>query len=246
MKEYSNDNILLKLKEAVAKRKDRSKGQKVRGPLGNSLLYISYTWGPESNVICIKRIPPGASIERMSWKVRTRGNWKCIWIGKSKLLQTWNVQGCKYICYKLCNLLCKKPKKRRTPLLEMDVLFYPFEKVSMDVSYPYTNTSRGNIYIVSFVDCQMNWVEVYAVRDKTDQTMAKLVVKEMFLREEAVAVLVTNYVEELVNKENKIFGISIILLPRHILPKLMPMIGPIHPTPPLEQDMTQGQFLSGV
>ncbi len=34
----------------------------------------------------------------------------------------------------------------------MDVPAYPFEKVSLDISGPYGETLRGNVYIVSFVD----------------------------------------------------------------------------------------------
>ena len=42
------------------------------------------------------------------------------------------------------------------PLEKTDVPFYPFEKISLDVSGPYGESSQGNKYIVSFVDWLTN------------------------------------------------------------------------------------------
>lgn len=52
------------------------------------------------------------------------------------------------------------------PLEGADILSFPFEKVSMDVSGLYGETSKGNIYIVSFVDWLTSWPEAYAVLNK--------------------------------------------------------------------------------
>lgn len=57
---------------------------------------------------------------------------------------------------------------------------------------PYHVTSRGNIYIVSFVDWLTNWVEAYAVKDKTAQTVTQLILNEIFPRVGAIAELVTD------------------------------------------------------
>ena len=51
------------------------------------------------------------------------------------------------------------------PLEEMDVPAYPFEKVRLDISGPYGETMRENVYIVSFVDWLTNWPEAYAIAD---------------------------------------------------------------------------------
>lgn len=51
---------------------------------------------------------------------------------------------------------------------------------------------RGNNYIMSFVDWLTKWVDVYVVMDKTAQTMARLIVNEIFPSVAAVAELVTN------------------------------------------------------
>ena len=68
------------------------------------------------------------------------------------------------------------------PLEEMDVPAYPFEKVSLDISGPYGETLRRNVYIVSFVDWLTNWPEAYAVTDKKAQTVPSLILTEIFPR----------------------------------------------------------------
>lgn len=46
------------------------------------------------------------------------------------------------------------------PLEERDVPSFPF---SMDVSEPYVETPRSNVYIVSFVEWLTNWLEAFDV-----------------------------------------------------------------------------------
>ena len=67
----------------------------------------------------------------------------------------------------------RRKKNEGVPLMEMEVLSYYFEKISMDVSGPCTKMPRGNVYIVSFVDWLTNWVKAYAVMNKTAQTTAQ-------------------------------------------------------------------------
>ena len=62
----------------------------------------------------------------------------------------------------------------------MDVPAYPFEKVSLDISGPYGETLRGNVYIVCFVDWLTNWPDAYAVADKKAQTVASLILTDNF------------------------------------------------------------------
>ncbi len=77
---------------------------------------------------------------------------------------------------------------------------YPFEKVSLDISGPYGETRRGNVYIVSFVDWQANWPEAYAVADKKAQTEASLILTEIFLHFGAPLEIVTDNGAENVNE----------------------------------------------
>ena len=62
----------------------------------------------------------------------------------------------------------------------MDIPAYPFEKVSLDISGPYGETLQGNVYIVSFVDWLTNWPEAYTIADKKAQTVASLILTEIF------------------------------------------------------------------
>ena len=80
------------------------------------------------------------------------------------------------------------------PLEEMDVPAYPFEKVSLDISGPYGETLQGNVYIVSFVDWLTNWP------DKKPQTVASLILTEIFLRYGAPLEIVTDNGAENVNE----------------------------------------------
>lgn len=73
----------------------------------------------------------------------------------------------KYVSAYVTSCVTRSAKNEEASLMEMDAPFYSFEKVSMDVSAPYPEMSRGNIYIVGFVDWLTNLVEAYVVKDKT-------------------------------------------------------------------------------
>ena len=94
----------------------------------------------------------------------------------------------------------RSSKWNASPLLETDIPSYPFQKISMDVSGPYGETSQGNLYIVSFVDWLSNWPEAFAVADKRAQTIADLILTEIFPRYGAPLELVTDNGTENVNE----------------------------------------------
>ena len=73
-----------------------------------------------------------------------------------------------------------------------DIPSYPFEKCSMDVSGPYNITKKGNKYIVSMVDWLTNWVEAFPVQRKDAQTIAEILMNEIFPRHGAPRVFVTD------------------------------------------------------
>lgn len=52
----------------------------------------------------------------------------------------------------------------------------------MDILGPYKETIHGNLYIVNFVDWLTTCVDVFAIPDKRAQTIADLILTEMFLR----------------------------------------------------------------
>ena len=64
---------------------------------------------------------------------------------------------------------------------ETDILPYPFAiKVSLALYGPYPKTLSGNKYIVSFVNRFSGWSKAFAVPDKTADTIAHLLIEEIF------------------------------------------------------------------
>lgn len=99
-------------------------------------------------------------------------------------------------------VICQAESKENetAPLEETDIPEYPFQKISMDISSPYGETSRGNLYIVSFVDWLTNWSDPYVIADKRAQTVAELILTEIFPRYGAPVQLVTDNGPENMNK----------------------------------------------
>ena len=71
-------------------------------------------------------------------------------------------------------------QKIRQPLQETDIPQYPVAKLSLDLSGPYPTTMSGNKYIIAFVDLYSGWPEAFAVPDKTDETVADLIIDQVF------------------------------------------------------------------
>ena len=73
-------------------------------------------------------------------------------------------------------------QKIRQPLQETDIPPYPMAKLSLDLSGPYPTTMSGNKYIIAFVDWYSGWPEAFAVLDKTGETVADLIIDQVFPR----------------------------------------------------------------
>ena len=73
-------------------------------------------------------------------------------------------------------------KKQRPPLQEMEQPPYPFAKLSMDISGPYPTSLSGNRYILSVVDHYTGWPEAFAIPDTSAQSVAHILVDEVFPR----------------------------------------------------------------
>ena len=86
------------------------------------------------------------------------------------------------------------------PLLQKpDLPPYPFTKLSLDLSGPYPKTLSGNKYIIAFVDWYSGWPEAFAVPDKTADTVAHLLLNEIFPRFGCMLELVSDNGSENVN-----------------------------------------------
>ena len=55
-------------------------------------------------------------------------------------------------------------------------------KFSFDLSGPYPQSMSGNKYIIAFVDWFSRWLEVFAVPDKTADTVTNLLIEEIYPR----------------------------------------------------------------
>ena len=91
-------------------------------------------------------------------------------------------------------------QKIRQPLQETDIPPYPMAKLSLDLSGPYPKTMSGNKYIIAFVDWVSGWPEAFAVPDKTADTVAHLLIEEIFPRFGCPLQIVTDNGSENVNK----------------------------------------------
>ena len=87
------------------------------------------------------------------------------------------------------------------PLLQKaDIPLYAFAKLSLDLSGPYPKTLSGNKYIIAFVDWYSGWPEAFAVADKTADTVAHLILEEIYPRFGCPLELVTDNGSENVNR----------------------------------------------
>jgi hypothetical protein len=91
-------------------------------------------------------------------------------------------------------------RKIRQPLQETDIPPYPMAKLSLDVSGPYPTSLSGNKYIIAFVDWFSGWPEAFAVPDKSADTVAHLLLNEIFPRFGCPLQIVTDNGTENVNK----------------------------------------------
>lgn len=73
-------------------------------------------------------------------------------------------------------------RAQKAPLSETDAPPYPFAKVSMDISGPYPTSLSGNKYILSVVDHYSGWPEAFALPDKSAESVAHVVIDEVFPR----------------------------------------------------------------
>ena len=81
-------------------------------------------------------------------------------------------------------LKCQQHKAKPSPQVPLKsiVVSRPFEKLGIDVVGPFTETQRGNKYIVVMTDYCTRWVEAFATQSHTAKVIAELLVLEMLPR----------------------------------------------------------------
>ena len=96
---------------------------------------------------------------------------------------------CEYI--QNCIICQTRTMQKITPPVQMtDTPPYPWAKADLDVSGPFPKSLSGNKYIVSFVDWYSGWPEAFAVPDKSADTIANLIIEEIYPRHGSVLELV--------------------------------------------------------
>ena len=80
---------------------------------------------------------------------------------------------------------------------------YPMAKLSLDLSGPYPSILSGNKYIIAFVDWFSGWAEACAVPDKTAETVAQLIIEEIYPRHGCALQIVSDSETENVNRTVK-------------------------------------------
>ena len=73
-------------------------------------------------------------------------------------------------------------QKIRPPWQETDIPPYPMATLSLDLSDPYPTSLSGNKYIIAFVDWYSVWPEAFAVSDITADTVADLIIEQIYPR----------------------------------------------------------------
>ena len=73
-------------------------------------------------------------------------------------------------------------KLPRSGLLQPIIAGAPFERLSIDLTGPHCKSDRGNIWIMTCADPFTKWVEAFPLRNKEAETVAKVLVEQVFTR----------------------------------------------------------------
>jgi len=73
-------------------------------------------------------------------------------------------------------------KLPQTAPLQPIVAGAPFERLSIDLTGPHTRSRRGHIYILTCIDPFTKWAEAFPIRNKEAETVAKVLVEQVFCR----------------------------------------------------------------
>jgi len=70
----------------------------------------------------------------------------------------------------------------RTAPLQPIIAGAPFERLSIDLTGPHARSKRGHVYILTCIDPFTKWVEAFPLRNKEAETVAKVLVEQIFCR----------------------------------------------------------------
>ena len=107
------------------------------------------------------------------------------------------VQSCGYCRSRLM-------RRPRMPMHNMPVPTYPFEMIAIDTSGPFPESESGNRYAISIIDHFSSWPEVYPARDKSAETVAKIILEKIIPRHSCPRVILSDNGTEYVNAINEL------------------------------------------
>ncbi|KAJ4441307.1 hypothetical protein ANN_11161 [Periplaneta americana] len=83
-----------------------------------------------------------------------------------------------------CMSCCERKigKHPVAPLQEFGEVVKPFELVSMDILGPFSKTTSGNVYLLTFMDAFTKWSEAIPIPDQTAETVAREFVTKIIAR----------------------------------------------------------------
>lgn len=108
-----------------------------------------------------------------TWERAKRSQY--LWAGMHADLERW-VKRCQ-----LCQQRKPPAAKKRAKLVTHQV-GAPWERIAADVAGPFPTTKAGNKYILVVQDYFTKWVEIFAMPNQTAETVASLLVNEVFGR----------------------------------------------------------------
>ena len=97
------------------------------------------------------------------------------WIGMWTKVKEW-VQSCEE-CQRR-----KNPKHNKTGKLIPIYVTRPWEKIAIDIIGPLPRSNKGNLYILTIIDYFTKWPEAFPMNNKSAETVARIIVKEVFTR----------------------------------------------------------------
>ena len=96
-----------------------------------------------------------------------------------------------------CN--SKKLRKRRIAIQDVPVPEAPFQVLGIDTVGPYVESHKGNQYMITLVCWFSSWLECYPTKDKTAETVARVLLDDFIPRHGVMSTLVSDRGTEFCN-----------------------------------------------
>jgi transposase InsO family protein len=100
-------------------------------------------------------------------------------------------------------LQCQRRKaahNKQAPIQVYEKTMRPFQRCHIDLTGPFVKTDRGMQYILIFKDSLTKWVEIFALPDKSAESVAECLFDEILMRHGSPEVLISDQGTEFVNK----------------------------------------------